>query len=140
MMQDGTIATPGYLWDTARQRGDAFAAACPTRHLLDRIGDKWSVLILSLLGEGCSRFSELKRRIDGVSQKMLSQTLRSLERDGLVERTVLPTMPVTVRYAVTPLGCELLATLAAMIDWAERRMPQVATAQAGYDARLEAAG
>jgi DNA-binding HxlR family transcriptional regulator len=140
MIQDGTVTTPGHLWDTARQRGDAFAAACPTRHLLDRIGDKWSVLILSLLGDGCARFSDLKRRIDGVSQKMLSQTLRSLERDGLVERTVLPTMPVTVRYAVTPLGAGLLATLAAMIEWAERHMPQVAAAQLAYDARVEAEG
>ena len=133
-MQDGTFHTPGHLQETWT-RGDVFAANCPTRQLLDRIADKWSTLILIVLGEGPIRFNGSKRRIDGVSQKMLSQTLKSLERDGLVSRTVVATVPVTVTYAVTPLGRGLMASMQAMIDWAETRMPEVAQAQADYDAR-----
>ncbi|MBO9707121.1 MAG: helix-turn-helix transcriptional regulator [Caulobacter sp.] len=139
-MQDGTFSPPGHLEETdvaaISTRGDVFAADCPTRRLLDRIGDKWSVLILLLLGGGDLRFSELKRRIRGVSQKMLSQTLRALERDGLVHRRVEPTVPVTVIYSVTPLGGELLGALRLMIDWAETRMPEVAAAQGRYDQRI----
>ena len=89
-MQDGTFPSPGHSYETWT-RGDVFAADCPTRLLLDRIADKWSTLILIVLGEGPMRFNALKQRIDGVSQKMLSQTLKSLERDGLVSRSVVPT-------------------------------------------------
>jgi DNA-binding HxlR family transcriptional regulator len=136
-MQDGTFSSPGHLGETAPRRGDVFDRDCPTRQLLDRVGDKWSVLILMLLGEGDMRFNGLKRRIGGISQKMLSQTLRSLERDGLVTREVEPTVPVTVTYGVTPLGSELLAALRLMIDWAETRMPAVvAASQRGYDQRV----
>lgn len=117
-------------------RGNVFASQCPTRQLLDRIADKWSTLILIALGEGPIRFNELKRRIEGVSQKMLSQTLKSLERDGLVSRSVVATVPVTVTYAVTPLGRGLIASMQAMIDWAETQMPEVALAQADYDRRI----
>jgi len=138
-MQDGTFAIPGHLQETGRERGDAFARDCPTRQLLDRVGDKWSVLILLLLGEEDLRFNALKRRIDGVSQKMLSHTLRSLERDGLVTRAVEPTVPVTVTYAIAPLGRELLGALRQMIDWAETRMAEVAAAQRSYDGRLRSA-
>ena len=133
-MQDGTFHSPGHS-DETWMRGDVFAADCPTRQLLDRVADKRSTLILIVLGEGPIRFNGLKRRIDGVSQKMLSQTLKSLERDGLVSRTVVATVPVTVTYAVTPLGRGLMASMQAMIDWAETRMPEVAQAQADYDAR-----
>lgn len=140
-MQDGTFSSPGYSGDTAlldpqgilRPRGNVYAPDCPTRALLDRVGDKWSVLILILLGEEAMRFNGLKRRIGGVSQKMLSQTLRSLERDGLLTRTVEATMPVTVTYRITPLGSELLHALRLMIDWAETRMGRVTEAQAEYD-------
>ncbi len=139
MMQDGTFAIPGYAGETGNLcgdlRGDVFAADCPTRQLLDRIGDKWSVLILILLGDGTMRFNALKRRVAGISQKMLSQTLRSLERDGLVERTVTPTMPVGVLYTITPMGSELMGALTAMMQWAERRMPAVAAAQRAFDTR-----
>lgn len=134
-MQEGTSAAPGYLGVTAGHVPDVYAAECPTRQLLDRIADKWSVLILTTLGGREMRFNALKRRIDGISQKMLSQTLRSLERDGLVARRVVPTVPVTVIYAITPLGAELLGALQAMIDWAERRMVDVARAQGDYDER-----
>ena len=134
-MQDGTFSSLGHLEGTAPTRGDVYARDCPTRQLLDRIGDKWSVLILLLLGERETRFAQLKRRIDGVSQKMLSQTLRSLERDGLITRHVVATVPVTVSYRITPLGQELLAALQMMIDWAETRMDRVAQAQRRYDER-----
>lgn len=134
-MQESTFAAPGNSQGTACLRGNVFAGDCPTRQLLDRVGDKWSVLILLLLGDGTMRFNAMKRRIDGISQKMLSQTLRTLERDGLVSRAVEPTMPVSVTYAITPLGAELLGALRGMIDWAETRMDAVAAAQRGYDAR-----
>ncbi|WP_395394319.1 helix-turn-helix domain-containing protein [Novosphingobium sp. BL-8A] len=142
-MQEGTFIAPGYPEETAdgpaspqdQRAPDVYAANCPTRQLLDRVADKWSVLILTTLGNGEMRFNALKRRIDGISQKMLSQTLRSLERDGLVLRHVVPTVPVTVSYAISPLGRELLDALQAMIDWAERRMVVVAQAQQIYDAR-----
>ena len=109
-MQEGTFIAPGYPEETAQRTPDVYAANCPTRQLLDRIADKWSVLILTTLGTGSGemRFNALKRHIEGISQKMLSQTLRSLERDGLVMRHVVPTVPVTVGYAITPLGRELV--------------------------------
>ncbi|MGK6322183.1 winged helix-turn-helix transcriptional regulator [Sphingomonas sp. DT-51] len=134
-MQDGTSASPGHPDDTVR--GDVYAADCPTRRLLDRVGDKWSVLILLLLSDSPHRFNALKRRIAGVSQKMLSQTLRSLERDGLVTREVEASVPVKVLYRITPMGRELIGALRQMIDWAETRLGAVAAAQARYDARGE---
>ena len=134
-MQDGTFPTSGYLPETGVARGNVYAGNCPTRQLLDRIGDKWSVLILLLLGAEDLRFNRLKRRIDGISQKMLSQTLRSLERDGLVTREVESTMPVMVTYGITPLGRELLIALSFMMDWAETRIEDVAAAQDSYDRR-----
>ncbi len=136
-MQDGTFSTPDYRQETSQNplggRGNAFDANCPTRQLLDRIADKWSVLVLLILGDGDMRFGGLKRRIEGISQKMLSQTLRSLERDGLVTREVTPTMPVMVTYSITPLGRELLSALRSMIDWAETSMVKVVAAQRVYD-------
>lgn len=137
-MQDGTFLTLGHSAETSREaglRGDVFAANCPTRRLLDRIADKWSVLILMTLAREPMRFSALRRRIEGVSQKMLSQTLRTLERDGLISRSVAPTVPVSVTYAITPLGSDLVAVLGGMIDWAETRMGEVARAQSVYDRR-----
>lgn len=112
-----------------------FAARCPTRSLLDRLADKWTVLVLSTLEGGPARFNSLKRRIEGVSQKMLSQTLRQLERDGLVTRTVEPTVPVSVTYALTPMGRSLVAAVQSVIDWAETHMDQVGQAQTRYDGR-----
>ncbi|WP_423603166.1 winged helix-turn-helix transcriptional regulator [Sphingomonas sp. MS122] len=135
-MQEGTLRIDGHPEGTGGPRGDVYAADCPTRKLLDRIADKWSVLILLLLGLEDLRFNALKRRIEGVSQKMLSQTLRSLERDGLVSRTVVATVPVTVTYAITPLGRGLIGSLQSMIDWAETHMQDVAAAQRVYDDAL----
>lgn len=141
IMQEGTFATSSHLAETtsappAWMRGDVFAPQCPTRQLLDRVGDKWSVLILTLLGGRDHRFNELKRRIGGISQKMLSQTLRTLERDGLIHREVLPTAPVTVSYRLTALGDDLIAALRQTIDWAETRMKDVLEAQRRYDSRV----
>lgn len=112
---------------------NTYAAACPTRMVLDRIADKWTVLVLGLLMEGPVRFNQLRRRIDGISQKMLSQTLKSLERDGLVHRHASPTVPVTVEYSMTPLGGTLAATLEGLRRWAETHMDDVLTAQRQYD-------
>jgi DNA-binding HxlR family transcriptional regulator len=114
-----------------------YLADCPTRMILDRIGDKWAVLALGLLQREPGRFNQLRRRIEGISQKMLSQTLKSLERDGLVHRRAIATVPVTVEYSITPLGLTLTATLDALRDWAEGHIEEVRAAQRRYD-RLSA--
>ena len=115
---------------------DAFNAHCPSRRLLDTIGDKWASLVIVALGlYGPLRYSELSRRIDGVSQKMLTQTLRNLERDGLLTRTVTPSVPVRTDYELTPLGHSLLETLRHLKTWAEQHMPDVDAARERYDAR-----
>jgi len=141
-MQEGTLISPGHPQVTPAQhnlgldgRGNVYAAQCPTRLLLDRIADKWTVLLLGTLAQSPMRFNALKRYIEGVSQKMLSQTLRQMERDGLVTRTVEASVPVTVTYEITELGLTLVQALQTVIDWAETRMPEVAQAQAQYDAR-----
>lgn len=114
---------------------NVFAAECPTRQMLDRVGDKWTVLVVQTLDEGPMRFNGLKRRIGGVSQKMLAQTLRHLERDGLVSRHVFPTTPVTVEYALTPLGRTLVGALTPLVAWSEGRIGEVKAARAAFDAR-----
>lgn len=136
-MQEGTETSSGHPRETAAApaRGDVYAADCPTRRLLDRIADKWTTLLLTTLDGGQMRFNALKRRIGGVSQKMLSQTLRQMERDGLVLRHVEATVPVSVTYEITPLGRTLVVALTPMIDWAETRMDQVEAARRAYDAR-----
>lgn len=122
----------------AKQAYDAYLAQCPSRQLLDRISDKWVALIICALGEHetTMRYSELARRIPGVSQKMLTQTLRSLERDGLVGRTVTPSIPPRVDYGLTPLGLSFLEPIQHIKCWAEQHMPQVKRARAAYDAAL----
>lgn len=125
----------------AKVEYDAFLAGCPSRQLLDRVSDKWVALILAALSDEATdgsvsmRYSELARRLAGVSQKMLTQTLRSLERDGLLIRTVTPTVPVTVSYELTELGTSLQGLMRGMKDWAEQHMAEVARCQEAYDAR-----
>ena len=132
----------------AKAEYDAFLAVCPSRQLLERISDKWVALVLAALGgdgprPGAAsgdeprpmRFSELSRRISGVSQKMLTQTLRSLERDGMVTRTVTPTVPVTVTYELTDLGRSLQGVMRGIKAWAEGHMEEVLTHRDGYDHR-----
>jgi DNA-binding HxlR family transcriptional regulator len=123
---------------------NAFLAVCPSRKLLDRISDKWVALILCALGGGqeqpggqrAMRYSELSRLLAGVSQKMLTQTLRSLERDGLVTRTATPTVPVTVTYEMTPLGASLHEMVRGLKAWAEQNMDDVLANREEHDARV----
>ena len=134
----------------AKMGYDAFLASCPSRQLLDRISDKWVTLILAALGSDgphhpgvdCvgaprpMRYSELSRRLSGVSQKMLTQTLRSLEHDGLLTRTVTPTVPVTVTYELTDLGLSLDQVMRGIKEWAEAHMDQVLANRQEYDTRV----
>ena len=133
----------------AKAEYDAFLAACPSQKLLDRIANKWVALILAALGSDgapqpgadCAgeprtmRYSELLRLLAGVSQKMLTQTLRSLERDGLVTRTVTPTVPVTVTYELTDLGLSLHQMMRGLKTWAQAHMDEVLARRENYDAR-----
>lgn len=111
--------------------------ACPAvRDVLDRVGDKWSVLIIGMLGQGPRRFSELRRAIEGISQRMLTLTLRGLERDGLVTRTVQPIVPPRVDYALTPLGATLLEPILALASWAAEHRAEIQAARERYDASV----
>jgi DNA-binding HxlR family transcriptional regulator len=125
----------------AKAKYDAFLAVCPSHKLLERISGKWVLLILTALGSGADcagsprpmRYSELSRLLAGVSQKMLTQTLRSLERDGLVSRTVTPTVPVTVSYELTDLGLSLHQMTRGLKAWAEIHMDDVFVNRAAYE-------
>jgi DNA-binding HxlR family transcriptional regulator len=121
--------------DEARVEFDAYLAECPSRKLLDRIADKWVALVVKSLGDGPKRYSEVSHQLAGVSQKMLTQTLRSLERDGVLTRTVTPSVPVRVDYELTPLGESLNGVLGQLKMWAEQHMPEVDRARADYDSR-----
>jgi DNA-binding HxlR family transcriptional regulator len=111
-----------------------YAERCPIRDVLDRMGDRWSMLVLLTLGDaGTLRFTALKARIDDVSQRMLAQTLRRLEQDGLVSRTVYPTIPPRVDYALTPLGRSFLKPLKGLIDWADANHAEVRSAREAYE-------
>ena len=110
-----------------------YAADCPTRMALDRIADKWTVLLLGLLAQSPLRFNQLRRAVEGLSQKMLSQTLKALERDGLVTRTAIATVPVTVEYAITPLGRTLAQALAPIACWAGEHIGEILSARERYD-------
>jgi DNA-binding HxlR family transcriptional regulator len=117
----------------ARQPADPYSAKCPTRVVLDRIADKWTVLVLGLLAENPRRFNQLRREIGGLTQKMASQTLKALERDGLIARKATPTVPVTVEYSITPLGRTLAATVDGLRMWAQAHIGDVIKAQKRYD-------
>lgn len=112
---------------------DAFVAECPTRALLDRLSNKWVSLVLVALSAGPMRYRQLHRRIDGVSQKMLTQTLRTMARDGLLTRTVTPTVPLRTDYELTALGRSLLPLMAAIKAWAETHIEAVEQARRRYD-------
>ncbi|MEU9479239.1 helix-turn-helix domain-containing protein [Streptomyces sp. NPDC048191] len=119
----------------ARADYDAFLRECPTNQLLGRLSDKWVSLVVAALAAGPMRYSDLARRIAGVSPKMLTQTLRTLERDGIVSRTVTPSVPVRVDYALTPLGAGLAGLLTAVKAWAEAHFEEVREARERYDAQ-----
>ncbi|WP_246005388.1 MULTISPECIES: winged helix-turn-helix transcriptional regulator [Nonomuraea] len=110
---------------------------CEVRQILDRIADKWSLLVIALLDCQSLRFTQLRREIDGISQRMLSVTLRQLERDGLVSRTVHPVVPPRVDYELTPLGRTLHQTIKSLVTWTEQHQEEIIAARASYDARRE---
>ena len=140
-MEDGTSKSAGncevtdpwdpFQWDARED--------CEVRQILDRIADKWSLLAIALLEGRTLRFTELQREIDGISQRMLTVTLRQLERDGLVERTVYPVVPPRVEYALTPLGSTLHATIQSLVSWTEQHQTEIAAARETYDRRTTAA-
>lgn len=110
---------------------------CPVRHVLDGVGDKWTILIVTVLMEGEARFSDLNRQIPDISKRMLTQTLRKLERDGYVDRTVTPTIPARVAYKLTSLGQSLCSVLQPLAGWALEKRDAVARARALYDSRTD---
>jgi DNA-binding HxlR family transcriptional regulator len=114
---------------------DGHPPACQAREVLDRVGDKWSLYVISRLGEDTKRFTDLKRGVEGISQRMLTVTLRGLERDGIVTRTVYPVMPPRVDYALTPMGRTLLDTVGTLVAWAEDHVADIDGARAAYDER-----
>jgi DNA-binding HxlR family transcriptional regulator len=129
----GITGTPGS--SAADLEFDVFARACPSRPTLEHVTGRWGSLALGALHGKSLRFNELRRRIDGVSEKMLSQTLHALERDGLVHREAQPTNPPRVDYSLTPLGADTAERLLALIELVEGRMPEVLAAQQRYDQR-----
>ena len=129
-MEDGTSKSPRHTGDTD--------PTCELRNILDRIADKWSLLVIYVLADGVRRFTELRREIDGISQRMLTLTLRHLEREGLVRRTVFAVVPPRVDYQLTPLGSTLLDTIQSLVAWASEHGNEIAAARAAYDARAEA--
>jgi len=114
-----------------------YSEKCPCRVLLDQIADKWSILILAVLCEKGLRFNEIKRQLNGITQKSLTQALRRLERNGIIERRVLSLSPIAVEYATTPLGKTLKAPFQALHDWAVEYLPEVEKAQQKFDTPLE---
>ena len=116
---------------------DVYNENCPTRMVLDRIADKWTVLIVGALENKTKRFGELRREIGGVSQKMLTQTLRGLERDGLVARVVYASVPPKVEYSLTELGRTVIRILEAIREWSEKNIEEVLKARGEYDTRAK---
>jgi DNA-binding HxlR family transcriptional regulator len=114
-------------------RFNVLAEACPTRQVINRIGDRWSLLVLYALERETLRFQQLRRTVDGVSQKMLTQTLRNLERDGLVHREVFAAVPPRVEYRLTPLGQSLTKRIRAIREWAYEHMDDIDAARAQFD-------
>lgn len=117
---------------------DVDPSACPVRDVLDRIGEKWTTLLLILLAEGPKRFSQLQRGVPDISKRMLTQSLRNLERDGLVTRTVYPTKPPSVEYALTPMGQSVMTPLAHLLNWAETHHHGIQQARDAFDQAQEA--
>jgi DNA-binding HxlR family transcriptional regulator len=136
-MEEGTSKSPTHCADTRDDEAFQWDTRedCEVRQILDRIADKWSLLVIALLDRRALRFTELRRTIDGISQRMLTVTLRHLERDGLVRRTVYPVVPPRVEYELTPLGATLNDTIQALVEWTETHQREIAAARASFDAR-----
>ncbi|MFF8413821.1 winged helix-turn-helix transcriptional regulator [Streptomyces omiyaensis] len=139
-MEERPVMSPGPCEGTDREyevlQWDV-REGCEVRQILDRVADKWSLLAIAHLDRQSLRFTELRRRIEGISQRMLTVTLRQLERDGLVRRTVYPVVPPRVEYALTPLGATLHTTIQALVTWTEDHQEEIARARAAFDARQE---
>ena len=136
-----TTVSPSQALKQAASRGKGRPAAgedhpCPIRDVLDRIGDAWSVLVVITLEKKPTRFNELRRQVENISQRMLTVTLRHLERDGLISRTVIPSTPPQVEYALTPLGCSLCTPLQVLADWAGSHQSAIRGARREYDTSL----
>ena len=114
--------------------GGGEPSACRAREVLQRVGDKWSMYVIDLLGQGTMRFTELHRAIDGITARMLTVTLRGLERDGIVTRTIHPVIPPRVEYNLTPMGRTLLDSIGRLVTWADSHLPEIDAARATYDA------
>ncbi|HKT06151.1 MAG TPA: helix-turn-helix domain-containing protein [Rugosimonospora sp.] len=135
-----TVARPRVLDGLRAKRGggrggDLFDPDCPTRLVLDRIGDRWTVLIVLLLSDGAMRFSALRGHLGRVAPKVLTQTLRRMERDGLITRQIFAEVPPRVEYALTDLGRSLAGPISVIGDWAEVNIDRITAAQAAYDGR-----
>lgn len=117
---------------------NVFSSKCPTRQVLDRIAEKWTVLIIRRLSDGTMRFAELRRAVDGISQKVLTNTLRGLERDGIVTRRVYASVPPKVEYSLTELGKSLSELMAGVCEWAEANIERVQAARSRYDEAAQA--
>jgi DNA-binding HxlR family transcriptional regulator len=129
------VREPSAAAEAAPAEPDGGPSACRAREVLQRVGDKWSMYVIDLLGQGTMRFSELNRAVDGITARMLTVTLRGLERDGIVTRTIHPVIPPRVDYALTPMGLTLLDAIGALVSWADSHLPEISAAQAVYDAR-----
>ncbi|MDH6278875.1 winged helix-turn-helix transcriptional regulator [Prescottella agglutinans] len=129
------MSTPDQPFDDPTLEADVFARDCHSRDALLNVTGRWGTLAMAALAEGPYRFGALRRRVDGVSERMLAQTLQQLERDGLVHREVRKTIPPNVEYSLTPLGEEIAERLARLINLLESRMPDITAAQTRYDAR-----
>ncbi|SBU97854.1 transcriptional regulator, HxlR family [Streptomyces sp. Ncost-T6T-1] len=143
-MEEGTSKSPSHCADTGTNAGAGpdydisqwdVREGCEVRQILDRVADKWSLLAIAHLERRTLRFSELRRLIEGISQRMLTVTLRQLERDGLVRRTVYPVVPPRVEYELTELGATLHTTIRSLVDWTESHQQEIAQARSDYDAR-----
>jgi DNA-binding HxlR family transcriptional regulator len=150
--QEGTLRAPGHLAVTVCFKEDGMSTGqMPLRQsehddsetcgtissMLARVGDKWSLLVVSTLGDGPLRFNELRRRIGDISQKMLSSTVKALERDGMVSRKVTPTVPPQVEYELTDLGRELLVPVLGLAEWTKQNTGRILAARGAYDARVK---
>lgn len=135
-MLDGQDLAAVYVerWNAAATAGPD--EPCPVRNVLDKIGDKWSMLLVMTLAGGAKRFNELHREVPDISQKMLTQTLRDLQRDGYVGRQVFDTKPPSVEYSLTPLGQSLIVPFGQLIEWANRSFDKIDAARTAYDAQV----
>lgn len=130
MQSNSDSAAAGQRLSSRLKRGDVFSENCPSRGVLMHATSRWGVLVLAALSEGMHRFSDLRRKINGISEKMLAQTLRDLESDGFVLREAKPVVPPHVEYSLTPMGTEISARVSELADWIELNIPKILKARA----------